>query len=129
MPNLAISLHAPTDLQRGELVPLNKKYGVAEIIDACKRFPLNRRSRITFEYVLLAGVNDSPQDARQAGEAARGREVEGQPDPAERRRRAFRSSGRRTRRSIGSRRSSPTTASPCRCARAAAATSAPRAVS
>jgi 23S rRNA (adenine2503-C2)-methyltransferase len=64
MPNLAISLHAPTDLQRGELVPLNKKYGVAEIIDACRRFPLNRRSRITFEYVLLAGVNDSPQDAR-----------------------------------------------------------------
>ena len=64
MPNLAISLHAPTDLQRGELVPINKKYGVADIIDACKRFPLNRRSRITFEYVLLAGVNDSPQDAK-----------------------------------------------------------------
>ena len=64
MPNLAISLHAPTDLQRGELVPLNKKYGVADIIAACQRFPLNRRSRITFEYVLLAGVNDSPQDAR-----------------------------------------------------------------
>jgi 23S rRNA (adenine2503-C2)-methyltransferase len=64
MPNLAISLHAPTDRQRGELVPLNRKYGVAEIIDACRRFPLDRRSRITFEYVLLAGVNDSPQDAR-----------------------------------------------------------------
>jgi 23S rRNA (adenine2503-C2)-methyltransferase len=64
MPNLAISLHAPTDRQRGELVPLNRKYGVAEIIDACRRFPLSRRSRITFEYVLLAGVNDSPQDAR-----------------------------------------------------------------
>jgi 23S rRNA (adenine2503-C2)-methyltransferase len=64
MPNLAISLHAPTDLQRGELVPINRKYGVREIIDACKRFPLNRRSRITFEYVLLAGANDSPQDAR-----------------------------------------------------------------
>jgi 23S rRNA (adenine2503-C2)-methyltransferase len=64
MPNLAISLHAPTDLQRGELVPLNKKYGVADIIEACRRFPLNRRSRITFEYVLLAGVNDSPQDAK-----------------------------------------------------------------
>jgi 23S rRNA (adenine2503-C2)-methyltransferase len=63
MPNLAISLHAPTDLQRGELVPINRKYGIAEIIDACKRFPLRRRSRITFEYVLLAGVNDSPEDA------------------------------------------------------------------
>ncbi len=64
MPNLAISLHAPTDQLRGELVPLNRKYGVADIIAACKRFPLTKRSRITFEYVLLAGVNDSPDDAR-----------------------------------------------------------------
>ncbi len=64
MPNLAISLHAPTDLQRGELVPINKKYGVGDIIAAAKRFPLKKRARITFEYVLLAGVNDSPQDAR-----------------------------------------------------------------
>ena len=64
MPNLAISLHAPTDTLRGELVPLNKKYGVADIIEACKRFPLSKRSRITFEYVLLAGVNDRPEDAR-----------------------------------------------------------------
>jgi 23S rRNA (adenine2503-C2)-methyltransferase len=64
MPNLAISLHAPTDVQRGQLVPINKKYGVADIIAAAKRFPLRKRSRITFEYVLLAGVNDSPQDAR-----------------------------------------------------------------
>jgi len=54
MPNLAISLHAPTDRLRGELVPLNKKYGVAEIIAACQRFPLQKRRRITFEYVLLA---------------------------------------------------------------------------
>jgi 23S rRNA (adenine2503-C2)-methyltransferase len=64
MPNLAISLHAPTDAKRGELVPVNKKYGVADIIDVCRRFPLKRRNRITFEYVLLAGVNDSPEDAR-----------------------------------------------------------------
>jgi 23S rRNA (adenine2503-C2)-methyltransferase len=72
MPNLAISLHAPTDLQRGELVPINRKYGVADIIEACKRFPLNRRSRITFEYVLLAGVNDSPQDARKLAKLVAG---------------------------------------------------------
>jgi 23S rRNA (adenine2503-C2)-methyltransferase len=64
MPNLAISLHAPTDAQRGALVPINRKYGIHEIIDACARFPLKRRSRITFEYVLLAGVNDRPEDAR-----------------------------------------------------------------
>lgn len=64
MPNLAISLHAPTDAQRGMLVPINKKYGVADIIEACKRFPVRKRSRITFEYVMLAGVNDSVADAR-----------------------------------------------------------------
>jgi 23S rRNA (adenine2503-C2)-methyltransferase len=64
MPNLAISLHAPTDVQRGELVPINRKYGVADIIEACKRFPVRKRSRITFEYVLLSGVNDSAEDAR-----------------------------------------------------------------
>ena len=54
-------------LQRGELVPINRKYGVADIIAACKRFPLKRRSRITFEYVLLAGVNDSPRGRAAAG--------------------------------------------------------------
>jgi 23S rRNA (adenine2503-C2)-methyltransferase len=64
MPNLAVSLHAPTDAQRAALVPLTTKYGVHDIVEACKRFPLRKRSRITFEYVLLAGVNDSPQDAR-----------------------------------------------------------------
>jgi 23S rRNA (adenine2503-C2)-methyltransferase len=64
MPNVAISLHAPTDALREKLVPITKKYGIADIIAACRRFPLKRRQRITFEYVLLAGVNDSPADAR-----------------------------------------------------------------
>jgi 23S rRNA (adenine2503-C2)-methyltransferase len=72
MPNLAISLHAPTDELRGRLVPINKKYGVSEIIDACKRFPLKRRSRITFEYVMLAGVNDRPEDARRLAKLLHG---------------------------------------------------------
>ncbi|MGE0445416.1 MAG: 23S rRNA (adenine(2503)-C(2))-methyltransferase RlmN [Vicinamibacterales bacterium] len=64
MPNLAISLHATTDEQRTMLVPPNRKYPLAAILDACKRFPLKRRSRITFEYVLLDEVNDTPDDAR-----------------------------------------------------------------
>jgi 23S rRNA (adenine2503-C2)-methyltransferase len=64
MPNLAISLHATTDEQRTALVPPNKKYPLAAILDACRRFPLKNRSRITFEYVLLDGVNDTPDDAR-----------------------------------------------------------------
>ena len=63
MPNLAISLHATTDQARTALVPPNRKYPLQEILAACRRFPLKKRSRITFEYVLLAGVNDSPGDA------------------------------------------------------------------
>jgi 23S rRNA (adenine2503-C2)-methyltransferase len=64
MPNLAVSLHATTDEQRTALVPPNRKYPLADILDACRRFPLKRRSRITFEYVLLDEVNDTPEDAR-----------------------------------------------------------------
>ncbi|MCC7416312.1 MAG: 23S rRNA (adenine(2503)-C(2))-methyltransferase RlmN [Acidobacteria bacterium] len=64
MPNIAVSLHAPTDALRAELVPIARKYGIADIIAVCKRLPLRKRSRITFEYVLLAGVNDRLQDAR-----------------------------------------------------------------
>ncbi len=64
MPNLAVSLHATTEEQRDRLVPVNRKYGLAEIVEACRRFPLKRRNRITFEYVMLAGVNDTPEDAR-----------------------------------------------------------------
>jgi len=64
MPNLAVSLHATTEDVRDALVPVNRKYGLADLIEACKRFPVKRRDRITFEYVLLDGVNDTPQDAR-----------------------------------------------------------------
>lgn len=64
MPNLAVSLHATTDEQRSRLVPPNRKYPLEAILDACRRFPLKKRSRITFEYVLLDGVNDTPDDAR-----------------------------------------------------------------
>src|SRR5687767_573145 len=64
MPNLAVSLHATTDEQRTALVPPNKKYPLADILDACRRFPLKKRSRITFEYVMLDGVNDTQEDAR-----------------------------------------------------------------
>ena len=64
MPNLAISLHATTEAQRDLLVPINRKYSLAQLMDACRKFPLKKRSRITFEYVLVAGVNDSIEDAR-----------------------------------------------------------------
>jgi 23S rRNA (adenine2503-C2)-methyltransferase len=64
MPNLAISLHSTTEEQRDLLVPINRKYGLTELLDACRRFPIKRRERITFEYVMLQDVNDSPEDAR-----------------------------------------------------------------
>ena len=64
MPNLAISLHATTEEQRDLLVPINRKYGLKELLDACRRFPVKRRERITFEYVMLKDVNDTDEDAR-----------------------------------------------------------------
>jgi 23S rRNA (adenine2503-C2)-methyltransferase len=64
--NLAISLHAVTDELRDHLVPLNKKYPVAELLDACRNYPGSSNARrITFEYVMLKGVNDSPAEARE----------------------------------------------------------------
>jgi 23S rRNA (adenine2503-C2)-methyltransferase len=49
---------------RARLVPVNRKYGLRELVGACRKFPLKRRNRITFEYVLLDGVNDTDDDAR-----------------------------------------------------------------
>jgi 23S rRNA (adenine2503-C2)-methyltransferase len=62
--NLAVSLHAPTDELRQRLVPINRRYPLQQLIAACRRLPIARRARITFEYVMLAGVNDSEEDAR-----------------------------------------------------------------
>jgi 23S rRNA (adenine2503-C2)-methyltransferase len=63
-PNLAISLNASSDEQRDALMPINRKYPLAVLLDACRRYPLRPREHFTIEYVLLGGVNDSPEDAR-----------------------------------------------------------------
>jgi 23S rRNA (adenine2503-C2)-methyltransferase len=64
--NLAISLHAVTDELRNRLVPLNKKYPIADLLEACRSYPGSSNARrITFEYVMLKGVNDSPAEARE----------------------------------------------------------------
>ncbi len=64
--NLAVSLHAVRDDLRDELVPLNRKYPIAELLDACRRYPgATNARRITFEYVMLRGVNDSEAEARE----------------------------------------------------------------
>ncbi|MBF0333008.1 MAG: 23S rRNA (adenine(2503)-C(2))-methyltransferase RlmN [Alphaproteobacteria bacterium] len=64
--NLAISLHAVTDSVRDSIMPINKKYPLAELMRACRDYPgLNNARRITFEYVMLKGINDSPADCRE----------------------------------------------------------------
>src|SRR6202162_1284638 len=63
-PKLAISLNASTDEQRDRIMPINRKYPLEKLLDACRRYPLRPWERLTFEYVLLGGVNDSAEDAR-----------------------------------------------------------------
>ena len=63
--NLAISLHATRDEIRDELVPINRHYPLAELLAACRAYPLPPRRRITFEYVMLEGINDQDQHARE----------------------------------------------------------------
>jgi 23S rRNA (adenine2503-C2)-methyltransferase len=64
--SLAVSLHAPNDDLRTQLVPLNKRWGIAELLDACARYAARKpRATITFEYTLMKGINDTPMLARQ----------------------------------------------------------------
>jgi 23S rRNA (adenine2503-C2)-methyltransferase len=64
--SLAVSLHAPNDELRSELVPLNRKYPIAELMDACVRYALRKKgTSVTFEYTLMKGVNDQPAHARE----------------------------------------------------------------
>jgi 23S rRNA (adenine2503-C2)-methyltransferase len=63
-PRLAVSLNASTEEQRRELMPITRKYHLSDLMAACKRYPLRPWEKLTFEYVLLKGVNDSDQDAR-----------------------------------------------------------------
>ena len=64
--SLAVSLHAPNDALRNELVPINKKYPIKELLEACKAYVSgDGRRRVTFEYVMLDGINDRPQHARE----------------------------------------------------------------
>jgi 23S rRNA (adenine2503-C2)-methyltransferase len=66
--NLAISLHAPTDELRGRTMPVNRKYPLQELLAACKDYIAVTGRQVTFEYVLIAGVNDTPTHAHQLGQ-------------------------------------------------------------
>ncbi len=69
---LAVSLNATTDEQRSALMPINRRYPIAELLRACREFPMKRGRRITFEYVLLGGVNDAEADAERLARLLRG---------------------------------------------------------
>ncbi|HYR19552.1 MAG TPA: 23S rRNA (adenine(2503)-C(2))-methyltransferase RlmN [Myxococcales bacterium] len=69
---LAVSLNATTDEQRAKLMPVDKKWNIAALIDACRKFPMKYGRRITFEYVLLKGVNDTDEDARRLADLLKG---------------------------------------------------------
>jgi 23S rRNA (adenine2503-C2)-methyltransferase len=71
-PKLAISLNASNDALRTRLMPVNKKWTLEMLIAAAREFPLRTREWITFEYVLLGGVNDTPENAKEAAELLRG---------------------------------------------------------
>jgi 23S rRNA (adenine2503-C2)-methyltransferase len=71
-PNLAISLHAPNDALRRELMPIDAKYPLADVMEAARRYPIPRGGMVTYEYVLLRGVNDSPAHARELARLLRG---------------------------------------------------------
>lgn len=70
--NLAISLNAATDEVRDKIMPVNKKYPLKLLLETCRRFPLGPGRRITFEYVMLGGINDSPGDAKRLVTMLRG---------------------------------------------------------
>jgi 23S rRNA (adenine2503-C2)-methyltransferase len=71
-PRLAISLTAARDELRDRLFPINRKYPLAVLMEACRRYPLGEREQLTFEYVMLEGVNDSPDDARDLAQLLKG---------------------------------------------------------
>jgi 23S rRNA (adenine2503-C2)-methyltransferase len=70
--NLAISLNASTDVVRERIMPVNRRWPLRELLAACRRYPLEPRRRITFEYVLLRGVNDAAEDARRVAALLKG---------------------------------------------------------
>ena len=69
---LAVSLHATDNETRSRLMPVNRRYPLEELLDACRQLNLPQRQRITFEYLLLDGVNDSPAEAQQLAKLLRG---------------------------------------------------------
>ena len=80
---LALSLHAPTDALRSEIMPVNDRYPLEDVLAECSRYFELRRRKVFIEYVMLAGVNDSRRAREAARRAARPRHLQGEPDPVQ----------------------------------------------
>ena len=78
---LALSLHAPDDALRSEIMPVNERYPLADVLAACERWYERRRRMVFIEYVMLAGVNDRYEQALALAELLDPRALQGQPDP------------------------------------------------
>lgn len=70
--NLSVSLHAPNDELRKSIMPIANKYSLSELLDACRTYERNTNRRITFEYSLFDGVNDTPECARELAKVLKG---------------------------------------------------------
>ena len=73
--NLALSLHSPFDDKRNELIPINKRYPLTEVLDYIDKVPLAKKQFITYEYLLIEDFNDSIEDAKKTGELLKGKEA------------------------------------------------------
>jgi 23S rRNA (adenine2503-C2)-methyltransferase len=85
---LAVSLHGATDDVRSGIMPINRKYNLSALLEACRYFTSRKKQRITFEYILIAEVNDSDEQARRAGETRACFGRQGKPDSLQQRRRS-----------------------------------------
>ena len=88
-PKLAISLNASHEEQRQELMPITRKWHFKDLIEACRAYPLRPWEKLTFEYVLLKGVNDADADARRVVGLLGKHQLQSEPDRLESRGRAF----------------------------------------
>ena len=124
---LALSLHAADEALRSEIMPVNDRYPLADVLAACRRFYEAKRRMVFIEYVMLKGVNDRYEQAVALARGARPEDVQGQPDPLQPDR--HRTTARAARRSPRSRPRSRSTGSARRSASRAGATSTPPAAS
>ena len=73
--NLALSLHSPFNAKRDQLIPINRKYPIEEVLEYVYKIPLSKKQFVTYEYLLIADFNDGDEDAHKVGELLKGKEA------------------------------------------------------